>query len=214
MLNKLVTSEIDIVHIENKVYEKVEGVSQVSLKDYENASASDIVNSVADFDVDVIVVDVDVDSDLMRKLVNLSLSGKLIIVTAYFPTAYDAILGLTSLGIEPYTIAASLEGIICQQLVRKLCPACKNQQVDDYTDNPCEICSGNGYYGKLAVFEMFKMNKDYWQLILRKEESESLKKFLEKERCSFVNNAKRLIDSNLTGIEEIVRLGIEPRLLK
>ena len=214
LLNKLVTNEVDIVHIENKVYEKVEGVSQVSLKDYKNISTNEIVSSVADFDVDVIVVDVDVDGELMRKLVNLSLGGKLIIVTSYFPTAFDTILGLTSLGIEPYTIAAALEGIMCQQLVRKLCPACKNQKVEDYTDTPCEICSGSGYYGKLAVFEMFKMNKDYWQLILRKEESESLKKFLEKERCSFVNNAKRLIDSSLTGIEEIVRLGIEPRLLK
>jgi general secretion pathway protein E len=215
VINQLLKKNLDILLLENKVFDKMNGVAQVSLEDNKESSLVDLMTSISDFDMDVLVVDVELNKEVIKKLTQISLGGKLVVASAYFPSAYDAILGITSMGVEPYILAASLKGIICQQLARKLCPMCKQiKENENEKDGVCKACRGSGYLGSIAMFEIFKMSKDYWQLFLKKEDAEALKAFIQNERTSFSNNAKRLIDSGHSGVEEMLRLGIDPKYLK
>jgi type II secretory ATPase GspE/PulE/Tfp pilus assembly ATPase PilB-like protein len=207
LMKSLRSKDVDVLSIEHKVSARIKGISQIALKDYRDLSIVELLKSISEFDVDVLVVDVELDSGVMKKLMNLSLGGKLVIVTSYFPTAYDTIIGIRSMGIETYSIAASLEGIICQQLLRRLCPSCRGvpQMKDD--KKKCEVCGGSGYKGKIGVFEIFKMNRDYWQLILNERQGGHLKEAIENERNSFANNIKRLVEAKVISLEEAVRVG-------
>lgn len=253
LLNRLISKEKQIISIEDRVDDRVEGATQLSLEGFKDIPTVELLDELMEFDMDVLFVDIEIDKTLTRKLIQIALGGKLVICTTYFPSAIDTIKGLMSMGVEPYSIAASLAGIVCQIMVRKSC-VCKNKKKDkedseeerkkqnDVMQNEdkkdfftamnneehkgfneheedsllsiCPICSGSGYKNKIPIFEIFRMNRTYWSLILNQEDHEELKKSLENERCSFSSNAKRTYESGLTTIEELVRIGLDPKLFK
>jgi type IV pilus assembly protein PilB len=207
LMNSLRGKDVDVLSIEHKVFERIKGISQISLEDYKDLKTVELLKNISEFDMDVLVVDIELDSEVMKNLINLSLGGKLVIVTSYFPTAHDTIIGLGAMGIEPYSIAASLEGIICQQLLRRLCAACGGAVKTLEGSKRCEVCGGEGYKGKIGVFEIFKMNRDYWQLILNRRQGGHLKEAMENESTSFANNIKRLVRDKVISQEEALRVG-------
>lgn len=209
LLNKIISKENNVLTIEKKIFEKINGICQMSVGELPDITLKEILKNINDFDIDVLVVDSEIDSDSVKILLNIALSGKLVILTSYFPTVYDTIVGLISMGVEPYTIAAAMEGVIAQQLVRKICVTCyKNKKTGKPVSKDCPVCAGSVYKGKTGVFEVFKMRREYWSIILKKDDSDKLKIMLENEKCSFESNCKRLVKSGVTSVEEVLRLGI------
>jgi type II secretory ATPase GspE/PulE/Tfp pilus assembly ATPase PilB-like protein len=209
LINKIPSKEKSIITIEKNIFERIPGISQIEVGGFSDISLKDILINIKDFDVDVLVIDCEINPETVKILLNIALGGKLVIITSYFPTAFDTIVGLISMGIEPYTVAAALEGIIAQNLVRKICPSCyKSNKLGKPIMKECSVCNGAVYTTKTGVFEVFKMNRNYWPVILKKDEHDKLKTMLENERCSFDNNCKRLVRSGITSLEEILRLGI------
>lgn len=213
LIKRIVSDDLNIITLEKKIAEKIDGINQLQVPDGADTNEG-FIKSVIEHDPDVLIVDFVVDSNIIGTLINTALSGKLVILTQLFPSVYDTISGLISMGIEPYLIGASLEGVIAQQLLRKLCNSCKDRlsaahtsDMEDNKEEICEVCNNTGYKGKTGVFEVFSMTKEYRKLISRSVNLSELEDGLEKEVSTFENNCKRLISEGITSMDEVLRSG-------
>jgi type II secretory ATPase GspE/PulE/Tfp pilus assembly ATPase PilB-like protein len=143
------------------------------------------------------------DSETAKMAINASMTGHLVLSTLHTNDAPGAIPRLIDLGAEPFLIASTLELVIAQRLVRKLCPKCPTlQPIDQQTVNyltsrlsdptqrenllklmsqplktaqGCDVCSYTGYLGRTGVYEMFEVNDEIRQLILNRATASKIK---------------------------------------
>jgi general secretion pathway protein E len=100
------------------------------------------------------------DRETAEIAVRASLTGHLVFSTLHTNDAVGAITRLTDMGIEPYLVASSLNGVLAQRLVRLSCPACAGRATSG-----CETCRGTGFFGRTGLFELFVVNDDLRDLI-------------------------------------------------
>jgi type IV pilus assembly protein PilB len=228
-IKRLISRQLNIVTLEKKLSEKLEGVSQLEIENNPYKTVSEYMGCIIDHDPDVVMTDIDIkysidaDREVLRKLMDIALSGKLVIVTTNFPSAYEAISGLLNMGFENYMVASAVSGIIVQHLVRKRCTclykdssSLPNKTLDaSHNENreACNLCSDTGYKGRTGVFEVFTMNKECKNLIIKDRNIEALENSIRNEYSSFRNNCIRLINDNVTTVEEFVRIGVEKDML-
>ncbi|MCX8130140.1 MAG: ATPase, T2SS/T4P/T4SS family [Clostridia bacterium] len=227
MIKRIVAKELNIITIEKRNTIKIEGISQIQLYSKKDSAEQEFIESVLAHDPDVIVADLNIDGtsgrslDILKQLMNTAISGKLVIVTMDFPSVFETISGLLNMGVERYLVSTSIEGIIAQHLVRKVCTSCQNsKQAIAYLDlqseigknaayvEQCSICNNVGYKGKIGIFEVFHMDSEYRRLINKGDNPEIIEHRMQKESSSFKNNCIRLIKDKITTVEEVVRLGI------
>ncbi|MCX7842762.1 MAG: ATPase, T2SS/T4P/T4SS family [Clostridia bacterium] len=209
LIKKILSNDVNIMTVEKKVLEKIQGVNQVYYQEKQDESALSLVKSVVEHDPDILMVDVDTDCNLIKYLMSIALGGKLVIVTMSFPGTCDVVTGLINMGIEPYLAAAAIEGIISQYLVRKLCTRCKNKLAAQQQEkNSCDVCSNTGYKGKTGVFEVFNINREYRKLIAKPDNLNIIESKIESEKSTFEKNCIRLVNDEITSIEEVVRVGL------
>lgn len=206
LLKKLASPNFNILSVEQGITEDIKGVNQVVLSANLKLTVSDFLETVYEHDIDILAIDLpSINLEMFKKLINLSLSGKLVIVTVYFPTVFDAISGLVSMGIEPYSLAASLEGVSAQMIIKRLCHTCMGRK--NLQDKVCSACGGTGYKGKIGVFEMLKLSRDYFNLIVKNSNGHELKQKIAEEASTFEKNCQRLFKENIASKEELIRLG-------
>lgn len=218
LVKKIASEDLNIITLEKKVLDRIEGVNQIQAGTRNEEGMLNLIKSVIEHDPDVLMVDVEADYNIIKQLMNAALGGKLIILTSSFPNVFEVLTGLINMGFEPYTVAAAVEGIVAQHLVRKLCSSCKsgisNGNVQDSKDGSavkkekCEICNNTGYKGKTGVFEVFNMNKEYRKLLSKANNLNIVEAKIENEKSTYEKNCIRLVNDEITSIEEIVRSGL------
>jgi len=220
LLKKLLDKKINIITLEKRITEKLHGVSQFQIPNKMEEGVVDLLKSISDYDADVLMIDTPFSPELFKYSTKLALEGKLIIITASFVNTFETLSSLINGGIEPYTITASLEGVISQLLIRKLCIKCKGERLSENqlhvesSKATCNECDGSGYKGKIGIFEVFNMNREYRKVILGKDSIIELEKKLENEKSTIKINARSAVNAEKTSIGEIIRLGIGEELFK
>jgi len=106
------------------------------------------------------------DADTSKIAVRAALTGHLIFTTLHANDSCSAIFRMLEMGVEPYLLAATLNGVVAQRLVRKLCPHCKKILADGtFEAVGCEHCRGTGYRGRIALHEILRVDKNLRSLI-------------------------------------------------
>ncbi len=171
VLSELNREEVNIITVEDPVEANVDGVNQVQVNTKADLTFASALRSILRQDPDIIMIGEIRDGETASIAVKASITGHLVISTLHTNSTAASITRLIDMGVEPYLIGDSVVGIIAQRLVRKLCPKCRRARmatekekqllsVDSgmpqivYDPVGCEECSGIGYKGRTAIYEI------------------------------------------------------------
>ncbi len=229
-LKILNTSERKIITVEDPVEYQMEGVNQIQAKPQIGLTFASALRSIVRQDPDVIMIGEMRDLETARIAVQSALTGHLVLSTLHTNDAAGGVTRLLDMGLEEYLLTSTVNGILAQRLVRKLCPDCKKPHqaspelikelrlrrfVPDgditlYKPVGCAACGGMGYRGRMAIIEFLQMTDPLRKLIMAHEEAGTIQKLAVEEGMStmFENGLTKAIQG-VTTIEEVMRVTSE-----
>ena len=181
-LKTINTPKRKLITIEDPVEYKLEGVSQIQVHPAIGYTFAAGLRAILRHDPDVIMVGEIRDLETAEIAVRSSLTGHLVFSTLHTNDSPTALTRLIDMGVAPYLVLTSLNGVLAQRLVRKLCPKCKKEAgytIDDlgflglkeipsgaqlYEPVGCTACSNLGYKGREAILEMIEVTPEMRQL--------------------------------------------------
>ncbi|QWF69922.1 type II secretion system ATPase GspE [Methylomonas paludis] len=190
-LKQLNTSERKIITVEDPVEYQMEGINQIQAKPQIGLTFAMALRSIVRQDPDVIMIGEMRDLETARIAVQSALTGHLVLSTLHTNDAASGITRLQDMGLEEYLLSSTINGILAQRLVRKLCPVCKQAypaadavieemhlrrwQPSDVImlSKPvgCSACNGIGYKGRIAIIEFLHMSDAIRKQIMKHEEA-------------------------------------------
>ena len=199
VLTSIKSTEYNFMTLEDPVEYKLSGISQVQVKPQIGLTFAAGLRSFLRQDPDVILVGEVRDSETAEACLKAALTGHLVLSTLHTNEAIGAIPRLIDMGIEPFLLASSLALVAAQRLVRVLCPYCKVPYVPGastieqiiresglssrekatwtfFKASGCPKCSGTGYLGRKAIYEVFKVNESMRNTIYQTKDLLELKK--------------------------------------
>jgi type IV pilus assembly protein PilB len=221
-LNEINSPKINLVTIEDPVEYQVRGINQVQAKEKAGLTFAKILRSILRQDPDIIMIGEMRDEETAEIAVRSALTGHLVFSTLHTNDAVSSITRLIDMGLAPYLVAASLNGVVAQRLVRKLCPYCKEKrelQKNDlkYLNQPdfkeayfavgCDKCDNSGYDGRLAIQEIFEVDNQVKEMI---SDNQAKEKITEYARANGMHSLKEdgiaKIKTGETDISELKRI--------
>lgn len=158
-------SGVKIITLEDPIEYRLEGIDQVQVSE-EKVSFANGLRAVLRQDPDIIMVGEIRDGETASVGLQAAMTGHLVLSTLHTNNAPAALVRLIDMGIEPYMLSGSINLIIAQRLVRRLCTSCSGTgQVEN---NTCQICNGIGYKGRIGIIELLKPTKEIEQLVINR----------------------------------------------
>jgi general secretion pathway protein E/type IV pilus assembly protein PilB len=183
-LNTIVSPELKILTIEDPIEYYLDGINQVQILPKVGLTFARGLRSFLRHDPDVILVGEIRDKETAEVAINASLTGHLVFSTLHTNDAVTANTRLTDMGVEPFLISSSIEGVLAQRLLRTVCKHCKEEYVPTDEDakrlpremeyksgehlwrgRGCRECRGTGYSGRSGVFELLTMNDEIREMV-------------------------------------------------
>jgi type IV pilus assembly protein PilB len=175
-LQAMNTGERSIVTLEDPVEYRVAGIKQMQVNTKIGVTFATGLRSMMRADPDIMLVGEIRDAETARMAVEAALTGHLVLSTLHTNDAPTAISRLIDMGIEPFLVASAIECVVAQRLARRLCEQCRKpvtltaevlrgngfdayQDVEAFEPVGCAMCSGTGYRGRLALYEVMQMSE-------------------------------------------------------
>ncbi len=224
-LNELNSIEDKLITTEDPVEYDIDGIIQVQIKADIELTFARCLRSILRQDPDIILVGEVRDKETAIIAVQASLTGHLVFTTLHTNDAPSAIARLLDLGVEPFLITATLEGIIAQRLVRRICVACR----EEYTPTEeqlmelellpedvkgkafvrgrgCDECNNTGYRGRLGIYEIMTFDDEMREMVMNHASTNLLRNAARKRGMRTLRQSGLIsIYEGLTTIEEVVK---------
>jgi type IV pilus assembly protein PilB len=217
--------DVKIITTEDPVEYDLEGIVQVQINEEIGVTFAACLRSILRQDPDKILVGEIRDLETAQIAVEASLTGHIVFSTLHTNDAPSAITRQLDLGLEPFLITATLEGIIAQRLVRRICIQCKTpydpadeelyeleltpseiQGRQFYYGQGCKKCNGTGYKGRIALFEMMIINDRLRNMIMNHASTAELRTAAKEDGMRTLRDSGLLhIYDGVTTIEEVVK---------
>ena len=226
-LNTLNTSESKLITVEDPVEYQLEGVNQIQVKPSIGLTFASALRSIVRQDPDVIMVGEMRDLETARICIQSALTGHLVLSTLHTNDAPSSVTRLLEMGVEDYLLTSTLNGVLAQRLVRKLCPHCreawtplpemvKEMRLDKlsggkpitlYKAKGCPECAGTGYHGRIAIIEVLTITDAIRRLILQHADSGTLMRTAREEgMLTMYEDGCLKALSGVTSIDEVIRV--------
>lgn len=232
ILKILNTREKNITTIEDPVEYRIKGVNQINVNTKTDLTFANGLRSVLRQDPNIVFVGEIRDSETAGIAVNAALTGHLVLSTLHTNDAATALPRLIDMKVEPFLVASTVNIIIAQRLVRKICDMCRisydinkteliknlpadiihkhfgeKAEVRLYRGRGCKICHSTGYSGRLGIFEVLEVSKDIRTLITEKNDSDVITKQAIKEgMTTMLDDGLNKVARGVTTIEEVLRV--------
>ena len=197
-LSRLNTVDVNILTIEDPVEIQMDGLNQSQVHPDINYTFAFGMRTALRQDPDIIMVGEIRDRETVDTAIEASLTGHLVLSTIHTNSAVETLTRIDNMGVQPFLMASSIECIIAQRLVRKVCDKCKYEEPADpnllehikkvislvhpdekldpkmveemkfYKGKGCEACDGIGYHGRLGLYEVMKINNELRKAILKR----------------------------------------------
>jgi type IV pilus assembly protein PilB len=224
-LNELNTPDTKILTAEDPVEYDIEGMIQCQVNVDQELTFGKLLRSFLRQDPDIILVGEVRDLETAQISIQASLTGHLVFTTLHTNDAPSSILRLADLGVENFLLTATLEGIVAQRLVRRICAKCKEEFVPTeemlmelalkpenvkgrtfYRGKGCDACNKTGYKGRMALFELMTLDDTIRELIMAQANTAVLRNECRKRGMRTLREVGLLgIYDGQTTIDEVVR---------
>mgnify|MGYP003913586535 FL=1 len=224
-LKEVNTEDVKILTAEDPVEYEVEGIMQVPINHQVGLTFAAALRSFLRQDPDTIMVGEIRDIETAQIAVQASLTGHVVLSTLHTNDAPGAVTRLIDMGLEPFLISASLEGVLAQRLLRRICKTCRTPYEPDkdvvnmldvdaleiankkfYYGKGCPDCNRSGYKGRQGLFELMTINDQLRALITQKAPTLVLKqKAVESGMRPLREDGLRCIFDGHTSIEEVLK---------
>ena len=224
-LNKINTIDSKVLTAEDPVEYDIEGIIQVPMNEGIGLTFARTLRAFLRQDPDRIMVGETRDVETAQISIQASLTGHLVFSTLHTNDAPGAVTRLIDMGVEPFMISASLEGVLGQRLIRKICPNCKTayeptenalaqlglspHEIGDKTffyGVGCDTCNHTGYKGRKGIYELLDITDPIRELINKRAPSVVLKqKAIELGMTTIRQDGLRCIYDGETTIEEVLK---------
>lgn len=216
-----------IITTEDPVEYQLDGINQIQVHPKIGLTFAASLRSILRHDPDVVLVGEIRDFETAENAIQASLTGHLVFSTLHTNDASSAYTRMVDMGVEPYLVASTVEAVMAQRLVRRLCPLCKvefdpNQcempsdfPWDEYNGQPlydpspegCRECRGVGYSGRMGVYELLVTTDEIRELATERKSSWDLKQAATRGGMKSLRDDAWLkaIDGN-TSMQEVTRL--------
>ena len=224
-LNKKNRSEVKIITTEDPVEYQIRGIIQIPIHTKIGLTFAEGLRSILRHDPDIIMVGEVRDPETAEITIRSSMTGHLVFSTLHTNDASSAPTRLIDMGIEPFLVASSIEGIIAQRLVRVLCPKCKNKVkvkssffneedfnikediIEVFESKGCPDCRFTGFRGRTAIFEILVVNDEIRGLIFERVTSQVIKKkALSYGMETLRKDGLRKVLNGITTLSEVMRV--------
>ena len=215
--------DLKIITVEDPVEYNLKQISQIQVQNQIGLTFAAGLRSILRHDPDVVLIGEIRDSETATSAIQASLTGHLVLSTIHTNDAPSAFTRLVDMGIEPYLVSSTVEGVLAQRLVRRLCPNCRVPQVVDREERPadlllpdghviyqpagCRECNQTGYVGRLAIFELLLTNGRIRRLCMDQAPASEIRAVAVQNGMQTLREMgwQRVLDGQ-TSLEELVRV--------
>ena len=249
ILNVLNTPEVNIMTIEDPIEYRLPGINQSQVKPKLGFTFATGLRSILRQDPDIIMVGEIRDSETANIAINAAMTGHLVLSTLHTNDTASTLPRLLDMGVLPYLIGSTVNLIIAQRLVRRICRKCiqsyildkkmiknierdlkinfnelvkvlkrekvvaKDESIDSlrfFRGRGCKDCDGEGYKGRIGIFEVLEVSKEIAKLINERATTEEIKKQAVAEgMITLLEDGFIKAKSGITSIEEVMRVSKE-----
>jgi len=227
MLSRINSPDKNILTIEDPIEYQLKGIGQIPVNTKVGLTFASGLRSIVRQDPDVILVGEIRDLETAEISIQAALTGHLVFSTLHTNDAASAVTRLIDMGIEPFLVTSSVNAIVAQRLVRKICPACKQPYFPereslfeiglsrDLIDKEgflwrgagCKECLYTGYKGRSGIYEILIMSDSIKSTILKTSDSNIIKRVAVEEGLhSLRQDGARKVEDGNTTIEEVLRV--------
>lgn len=234
ILKLLHRPEVNVTTIEDPVEYKIAGINQIQVNPQTNLTFAKGLRSIVRQDPDIILVGEIRDEETAEIAVNAALTGHLLLSTFHANDAATAIPRLLDMKAEPFLLASTLEVIVAQRLVRKICEHCRHsitltpKEIKDkfpsaekyfaqkditfYAGGGCETCGYTGYRGRTAIFEFIQITPELQELILKNPSTREIWKLAATQGAqSLFEDGVKKVNRGITTLDELLRIAPPPK---
>ncbi|HSN56322.1 MAG TPA: type IV-A pilus assembly ATPase PilB [Candidatus Sulfomarinibacteraceae bacterium] len=224
-LSRVNTPEVNIMTAEDPVEFQLPGINQVQMKENIGLNFAAALRSFLRQDPNIVLVGEIRDFETAEIAIKAALTGHLVMSTLHTNDAPSTINRLMNMGIEPFLVATSVNLIVAQRLIRRICNNCREEEdaplqallnvgfseaeapeIQLYRGRGCDACNQRGYKGRVALFEVMAISDDIRELILSGATAVELRrKALEEGMIGLRQSGLQKIRDGVTTIEEVVR---------
>lgn len=154
-----------IITIEDPVEYQLSGVLQIPVNERKGLTFARGLRSILRHDPDKILVGEIRDAETAQIAVQSALTGHLVFTTVHANTVFDVVGRFEQFGIDAYTFASAINGVLAQRLLRRVCPHCVERTPQGPVAHGCEHCRGTGYSGRFALGELLTMTPEIQALV-------------------------------------------------
>jgi len=228
ILQELNTPKVNIMTVEDPVEYQVSGIAQIQVREKVNLTFAMALRSILRQDPDIVMVGEMRDKETGQISVQAALTGHLVLSTLHTNSAPATVTRLIDMGIEPYLIASTLNLVIAQRLVRRLCESCKTPYTPDqdtlasinmtkkeakditfYKPVGCDECMHTGYSGRLAIFEVMAVTEELSRMLSEGVTTSEIRDQAQKDGMHLlVEDGVRKIKQGITTIEEVLSVAV------
>lgn len=230
VLNMLNSTDVKICTVEDPIEYGMSRISQIQVNPQTGLTFAAGLRALLRHDPDIIMVGEIRDAETANIAIHSALTGHLVLSTLHTNDAPSAIPRFIDMGAEPFLVASTVNVVIAQRLVRKICDHCRieikpnkeiikefalSSQIKEivllkqkyYQGKGCTECGDSGYKGRVGIYEIFEMDDDLRGLVLKKSAVSEIRNMAEKKGMkSLVEDGLSKIAEGMTTIEEVLRV--------
>ncbi|MFO0809192.1 MAG: ATPase, T2SS/T4P/T4SS family [Gemmataceae bacterium] len=226
-LNELNQITDKVITTEDPVEYEIDGIVQAPINSEIDFTFASALRAILRQDPDIILVGEIRDLETAQIAIQASLTGHMVFSTLHTNDAPSTITRLRDMGVEPFLITATVEGILAQRLVRKICTGCRTEyeppldQLLELSMKPedvkargmkfyygagCDKCNNLGFKGRTGLYEMLVMNDDLRDMISQGASTDQLRSYMRKTSVEGLRDAGlKALHNGITTIDEVVR---------
>ncbi|MEX0717249.1 MAG: ATPase, T2SS/T4P/T4SS family, partial [Planctomycetaceae bacterium] len=222
-LNEIKSPATKIITVEDPVEYHSTGISQIQVHGKIGLTFAAGLRSILRHDPDVVLIGEIRDGETAHSAIQASLTGHMVFSTLHTNDAPSAFTRLIDMGVEPYLVSSTLEGVLAQRLVRVLCSKCKSPcqpkrgdlPPDFPRDDPgtlyqpagCRECRGTGFAGRSGIFELLRTDKTIRKLCVERADASQIRDYAMRNGMTTLRQSgwQKVLDGQ-TSVDEVLRI--------
>ena len=222
-LKRIYSPSVKMITIEDPVEYQLDGINQMPVNPKRGLTFATGLRHILRHDPDIVMVGEIRDCETANIAIRAALTGHMVFSTLHTNDAAGAITRLIDMGVEPFLLASSIEAILGQRLIRRICPHCKESyqpapallksfngtlppKADFYHGRGCTHCNQTGMTGRAGIFELLRINKNVRELIAKRPTSDQILDAAPSDHINMVHDGLSKVQQGETTLEEIFRV--------